>query len=215
MPANFERILNRIRIWIRILIYKQKNFLSLVYFQIFYVDNFICLKIVHSKKLEKWEIDLKICKSSFKICTYLYIQLYIARTGSESRSSEKFPDPQPCCTLYLLLIPESAWPCCCTVPYLPICVMCRVRKGLEPSRTAGWFASCPQAAKLFAAIHDFEPDCRLFLNCLNNSMGKDQQVFSVPAIKIFFSNVEVFKPCDPKYSNFWVDFRWKSSSILR
>ncbi len=71
-----------------------------------------------------------------------------------------------------------------------------------------WFADCPPAANLFRQIKDFEPDCRLFLNCLNSWLGPDQLIFSPPAIRVFIADREVFKPDDEKYSCFWVDFRY-------
>ncbi len=77
-----------------------------------------------------------------------------------------------------------------------------------------WFADYPPAASLFRQIKDFEPDCRLFLNCLNSWQGPDQLIFSPPAIRVFIADREVFKPDDEKYSCFWVDFRYKKKIMF-
>ena len=77
-----------------------------------------------------------------------------------------------------------------------------------------WFADYPPAASLFRQIKDFEPDCRLFLNCLNSWLGPDQLIFSPPAIRVFIADREVFKPDDEKYSCFWVDFRYIKKKII-
>ncbi|KAL5017597.1 hypothetical protein ScPMuIL_007186 [Solemya velum] len=60
---------------------------------------------------------------------------------------------------------------------------------------------------------DFETDCRLFLKQLNESLGRKARVYSVPCSYAQLGNMELMKPSDPGYTDFWVDFNLGSQRI--
>ncbi|XP_070194233.1 microtubule-associated protein futsch-like [Littorina saxatilis] len=68
----------------------------------------------------------------------------------------------------------------------------------------------------FLAVRDscFEVDCRKFLNHLNSSLGERRKVLSFPCKTITFGPIELQKPCDEGYNNFWLDLNAGSKRII-
>jgi hypothetical protein len=132
---------------------------------------------------------LKFLPKKISICSQIY------GFGIQGSKRHRIPDPDPQHCEKLTL------DCTCALCRLAMC-----ERQNHPGER--WFADYPPAANLFRQIKDFEPDCRLFLNCLNSWLGPDQLIFSPPAIRVFIADREVFKPDDEKYSCFWVDFRY-------
>ncbi|XP_076063826.1 uncharacterized protein LOC143038468 isoform X2 [Oratosquilla oratoria] len=67
---------------------------------------------------------------------------------------------------------------------------------------------------LFVRIVDFDPDCRRFLNALNQSQGESRKVHSFVCLAAAFGSVILEKPKDPNYEHFWVDFNEGSCTVL-
>ena len=65
-----------------------------------------------------------------------------------------------------------------------------------------WFPDNSEAQALFVKIHDFETDCRYFLNCFNSGLNSDQLVFSISAVHCFVCGHQLFKPPEDNYSQF-------------
>ncbi|KAJ8305435.1 hypothetical protein KUTeg_015980 [Tegillarca granosa] len=61
--------------------------------------------------------------------------------------------------------------------------------------------------------NDFETDCRLFLNDFNKSLGVTKRVLSLPCTSAFLGDKELYKPNEPGYDEFWVDFNLTSQRV--
>ncbi|XP_076440422.1 uncharacterized protein LOC143279948 isoform X2 [Babylonia areolata] len=74
----------------------------------------------------------------------------------------------------------------------------------------------PKIQEAFAAVRDsyFEVDCRKFLNQLNIDQGIRRKVFSYPCLSVTLGNVQLQKPCDMGYDEFWLDVNMESKRIL-
>ncbi|XP_060756065.1 synaptonemal complex protein 2-like [Neoarius graeffei] len=93
--------------------------------------------------------------------------------------------------------------------------LCRMTpKKLREELVGKWF-SYRSFASTFTTIRvkEFETDCRIFLNELNNYFGSSRSVFSYPCIRAFLDTTELFKPEDELLQKFWVDFNTGTSCI--
>ena len=70
------------------------------------------------------------------------------------------------------------------------------------------FSSRPELGRAFVSISrgEFEIDARVFINVLNKSLGERTKVWTLPCLKAEVSQVEIYKPREAKYTEFWVDF---------
>ncbi|CAH1774264.1 unnamed protein product, partial [Owenia fusiformis] len=76
-----------------------------------------------------------------------------------------------------------------------------------------WFSDKGvQKAFLDVRDSDFETDCREFLNHLNETTFP-RNVFSIPCDAAYLGSIQLEKPQDAKYSEFWVDFNCGSRRI--
>ncbi|KAF2368313.1 hypothetical protein FHG87_000931 [Trinorchestia longiramus] len=84
-------------------------------------------------------------------------------------------------------------------------------------RTAGvsqWFPQLPCTHQaLFTRIHDFDPDCRRFLNAYNNLLGSGRLVHTFAATSLTIGCLKVQKPSLASYEQLWVDFNLGSSTL--
>ncbi|KAF4075898.1 hypothetical protein AMELA_G00224190 [Ameiurus melas] len=93
--------------------------------------------------------------------------------------------------------------------------LCRMTpKKLREELVGKWF-NYRSFASTFTTIRvkEFETDCRMFLNELNNYFGSSRRVFSYPCIRAFLDTTEVFKPEDELLQKFWIDFNIGTSCI--
>ncbi|XP_071835923.1 uncharacterized protein [Apostichopus japonicus] len=67
----------------------------------------------------------------------------------------------------------------------------------------------------FLKIQDacFEVDCRMFLNTLNEKLGNERLVFSIPCDKVYLGTYLAKRPQGDKLTEFWVDFNQLSRTI--
>ena len=81
---------------------------------------------------------------------------------------------------------------------------------LEFRRLPSWLTifSRPELGRAFVSISrgEFEIDARVFINVLNKSLGERTKVWTLPCLKAEVSQVEIYKPREAKYTEFWVDF---------
>ncbi|KAL8606372.1 hypothetical protein ACOMHN_020526 [Nucella lapillus] len=79
------------------------------------------------------------------------------------------------------------------------------------------FVGKPEVLRAFLAVKDscFEVDCRNFLNSLNlTPREQDRRVCSFPCHKITFGSIELQKPSDDGYSDFWLDVNLGSRRMV-
>lgn len=95
-------------------------------------------------------------------------------------------------------------------------IECVFRAISKQKRVEALNALCPPAIlSSILAIKDehFEADCRRVLNTFNSRQGAHQRVFSIPCLGITLGNLQLHKPKDDNYKEFWIDFNTTSKRI--
>ncbi|XP_045107024.1 uncharacterized protein LOC123501970 isoform X2 [Portunus trituberculatus] len=67
---------------------------------------------------------------------------------------------------------------------------------------------------LFLTITEFDPHCRRFLNAYNASLGSACKVYTLPCHKAHIGKLRLYKPQNPSYPMFWVDFNFGFLSVV-
>uniref|UniRef100_A0A1B6J196 Synaptonemal complex protein 2 Spt16M-like domain-containing protein n=1 Tax=Homalodisca liturata TaxID=320908 RepID=A0A1B6J196_9HEMI len=94
-------------------------------------------------------------------------------------------------------------------------VLARCWSYVKEEHSAALFTNRPSILLYFNSYKflNFDPECRLFLNEMNNSLGNEQLVYSLPCLVVVADGVTLKRPLDPLYKEFWVDFNTSTRSI--